>query len=187
MEMKISPAFKQRVEVMISFVWGFLEATVFFIVPDVWLTWLVLDHPKKAFHNSLWMLAGALLGGSVLFFLGTRFPDHSDWFTRIPAIHAEMIQMVSSDLEAKGGISLLLGPIKGIPYKLFAFQASSEMSFLMFILISFPARLLRFIAVTSAAWLIARTFLQNHSLKTKRMILITCWVCFYCWYFSVMG
>ena len=48
----------------IASLWGFAEATVFFIVPDVLLSWLALRSPKSGLIACLFALLGALIGGS---------------------------------------------------------------------------------------------------------------------------
>ena len=43
-------------------VWGFAEATLFFIVPDVLLSWIALHAPRKALVACLWAVVGAPSG-----------------------------------------------------------------------------------------------------------------------------
>jgi hypothetical protein len=45
-------------------VWGLAEATLFFVVPDVLLTWLAAFRPRVACKAVVACLAGALAGGS---------------------------------------------------------------------------------------------------------------------------
>ncbi len=46
-----------------SLIWGFAEATFFFIVPDVLLTLIALKNWRLATRACLWSLGGALIGG----------------------------------------------------------------------------------------------------------------------------
>src|SRR5699024_4595805 len=44
--------------------WGLAEGTFFFIVPDVWLSWVALQKPRTARKAALSALAGAMAGGA---------------------------------------------------------------------------------------------------------------------------
>ena len=48
---------------ILAALWGFAESTLFFIVPDVLLTWLALSLPRRALRACYWALGGALAGG----------------------------------------------------------------------------------------------------------------------------
>jgi len=53
--------------VLAAFVWGLAEATFFFVIPDVFLSFVaLLDWPRTSKHI-LAAIAGALLGGALLF------------------------------------------------------------------------------------------------------------------------
>ena len=52
--------------------WGFAEATLFFIVPDVWLTAITVRLGRMAaFRAAAWTIAGALFGGALMYDWGT--------------------------------------------------------------------------------------------------------------------
>ncbi|GEM_PF-3959884 len=48
----------------VALAWGFAEATLFFIVPDVWLTLVARERLRTGLIASLYSLAGALAGGT---------------------------------------------------------------------------------------------------------------------------
>jgi hypothetical protein len=50
----------------IAALWGLAEATLFFIVPDVWLTLITVWSPRKALIACLFALLGALAGGALM-------------------------------------------------------------------------------------------------------------------------
>jgi len=51
-----------------AFLWGFAEATLFFIVPDVLLTLLAVRFGwRRAIMPLLFCLSGAVVGGAVFF------------------------------------------------------------------------------------------------------------------------
>ena len=171
----------------ISFTWGLSEATFFFIVPDVWLTWLALSNGKRACRQAVWTLAGALVGGILVYLWGTGNQEQAHVFTALPGIDAHLVAGALADLEAHGGSALLLGPLSGVPYKLFAFYAPHTIGFLPFILLSIPARLIRFLVVTGLAFGISRGLLRRLSIRHQRLCLILCWLAFYVYYFAAMS
>jgi len=162
---------------MLAFCWGFAEATVFFVVPDVCLSFIALDSFSGAFQASLFSLAGALLGGSVMYCLGRRAPGTArSLLERIPAISPVSVDLVESDVVALGGRAIVLGPLKGIPYKIYAVECGAlRRSFLRFALVSIPARYPRFLlSVLAAAAL--RAFITPY-------VLCAIWLTFYIFYF----
>lgn len=52
---------------LISFLWGFSEAIWFFIIPDVFLTFIALFSLKRALIGMGWAIFGAMLGGALLY------------------------------------------------------------------------------------------------------------------------
>src|SRR5437868_1692315 len=54
--------------------WGYAEATLFFLVPDVLLSWVALRDPRAAGVACFWALAGALLGGATMYAWGAADP-----------------------------------------------------------------------------------------------------------------
>src|SRR3546814_16266356 len=51
----------------VSLLWGFAEATVFFVVPDVWISRRALSSWRAALRGCGFALAGALVGCVLLF------------------------------------------------------------------------------------------------------------------------
>lgn len=175
---------------IISLLWGFAEATFFFIVPDVWLSRIAIQDKKEAFINIAFCIVGAILGGLVIYSLGLFIaPVILDFFDTIPAISEDMIGQVGQDIDRQGfALSLLFGMIQGIPYKLFAaWAAMAQVNIVWFIVVSVMCRGLRFFAVT----LVTIGFLQIGQRWLSRATLYkihgVLWVLFYVWYFSVMG
>src|SRR5690606_1189122 len=54
----------------VSLLWGFAEATVFFVVPDVWISRLALSSWPAALRACGFALVGALAGGALLYRAG---------------------------------------------------------------------------------------------------------------------
>ena len=84
---------------LLAIAWGLVEATVFFIVPDVLLTYLALKDPRRATKACIWTLVGALVGGIVMFCWGHYDPKSAAGFlTQIPAIDEIQYIPPSTDL-----------------------------------------------------------------------------------------
>jgi hypothetical protein len=137
-----------------GFLWGLFEATFFFLVPDVYLTAAVFKSgARKVIPVFLCCLAGALLGGGLVYFLAFWQPVKIfTWLEHVPGISGRLIQQVQF---FHGSGSVFKGMFQGIPYKLFAAAwREKKESFFIFILISLAARSARFIlSIAVAAFL----------------------------------
>jgi hypothetical protein len=150
-----------------ALLWGFAEATIFFLVPDVLMTF------AGSYQASVAALAGALIGGIVMHRWGSKRPQAARHFLlRIPAIHERLIMDVQSQLAQRGLAAVFIGPLRGIPYKIYAVEWAARGGALgPFLLISIPARYLRFFLATLVGSLL------------PAWILILFWILFYTWYF----
>ncbi|MEM7431738.1 MAG: hypothetical protein AAF351_07340 [Pseudomonadota bacterium] len=169
--------------------WGFAEATLFFLVPDIWLSRLALQNYKTGLVACLWALVGALIGGSVMWLWGATQIDHARSAVElVPAINAELIDTTRAELETNGIVALFVGPLLGIPYKIFAMEAAAlGLSFVLFFVVSVPARLIRFVIVVSMAAAAAQIFRHRASLRTLQWIHAGIWIAFYTAYFAFFG
>lgn len=167
--------------------WGFAEATLFFIVPDVILTYIAITNLRKALKASLFALAGALLGGLLMYYWGAIHPQAAlSVVEQVPAIDNEMITKVEEDLAERGLLAMILGPIQGIPYKIYAVQAAdANIHVLSFFFASIPARYLRFFLSSLLAGLAGKYLLRNRSRSIRYSALTLFWILFYTFYFSV--
>lgn len=168
--------------------WGLAEATVFFIVPDVLLTFVALKEGKRATRLCLWTLGGALIGGALMFGWGTRDKEAAeDLLVKIPAISQEMVEEVEQQVEEGGAKAAFVGPLTGRPYKIYAVHAgNSDVNLAVFLLVSIPARLLRFLVLAWVTTFIAKCLLRKKSARFKTLLLTGIWLSFYAWYFSAM-
>lgn len=174
---------------IISFFWGFAEATFFFIVPDVWLSRLVIKDKKEAFINIVFATLGAVLGGLLIYSICFYYLETVlKFFTYIPSISDEMIAATNIHIIKEGfSFALLVGMINGIPYKIFAaWAATAQISIVKFIGISLLYRSLRFFIITILSICIASVGRKWMTQKTLYMLHGICWVVFYIYYFSVM-
>ena len=174
---------------IISFLWGFSEATIFFLVPDVYLTGVVLRADlKKTFVALSYSLVGALLGGVLVYYFAFMYPLKTlDWFHHIPGISVKLIQNVRVNISADGLLSMFKGVFQGIPYKLFAAawgEKGGDLSF--FLLVSLAARGLRFIVsivVTAFLKALSKKLFKNWN-TWQWIIYGIFWFTFYIFYFT---
>jgi len=170
--------------------WGFAEATLFFLVPDIWLTAIAVRRGlKPALIACLVALAGALVGGMAMYGWGASDPESAratlNW---IPAIDMTSMDQVRAALDEDGASAIMLGPLQGIPYKIYAIEASrAGIGLAIFLAISIPARLLRFLLVTIIAWSISAALTQHAGMRIRTGLLAAAWCAFYATYFTIMG
>lgn len=171
--------------IFVALSWGLAEATLFFIVPDVLLTFIALKSGKKGVLACFLALIGALIGGTIMYMWGVE--DAATAFKvveKVPAINVEMVEHVKQDSETEGLWAMMIGPAQGIPYKIYAVAAAEQgIPFVNFFLVSIPARLIRFLLTTGLAWAISKYLLPPCSSKTKFGILTMVWTLFYAFYF----
>jgi len=128
-----------RITMVFVLVWSLAEATFFFIAPETLLSLMGARVPRPALKAAVAALAGALAGGALMYAFGTASVDTARAFLdRLPGGRAAMVPTVQSQ-DASG---VLLGPVRGIPYKVYAVAAGARRGGLWpFLLISAPARL----------------------------------------------
>lgn len=169
----------------IAGVWGFAEATFFFVVPDVWTSWIGLRRPKRAVGTTFSALGGALAGGTVTYCWGRRVAadDSRRALANVPAVTDAMISDVEQELAGSGPSSLLRGPARGVPYKLYARAAGLQRTSLpVFLAWSVPGRMIRFLAVTGAVSGISALGRRSFPGMSERRISSIFWLCWAAFY-----
>lgn len=173
---------------VIAAAWGFAEATLFFLVPDVVLSAIAIADWKLALWSCVAATAGAMAGGILMHRAGRHDKGRlRAIFLRVPGIGPSMLDRVAQQVAARGFLAVLLGPLYGTPYKLYAAEAGRRnMSLAGLMLMTVPARMLRFLAVTLlAAWL-AHGVVPGLETATKYGAWAAAWTVFYAWYFRAM-
>jgi membrane protein YqaA with SNARE-associated domain len=180
-----------RAALWFAFAWGIAEASFFFIVPDVLLTLMACRALKPALKATLAALLGALVGGVLLYAFGLRSPDDARAFLDyVPAINSNLIARVAGQVNEHGLIAVMIGPLKGIPYKIYAVEWGAQgRSLIGFLLISIPARYVRFFLAAVVARLIARIIepMTERRASIEISILAIIWIAFYGFYFLRFG
>jgi len=166
--------------------WGFAEATLFFIVPDVLLTFVAVEDRRRALLACGGAVPGALVGGLLMYLWGSIDPPGAlAVLDAVPAIGPAMIEDVRASLERAGATAIFLGPLTGTPYKIYAVMTGSMgTSLFLFLVVSLPARSLRFLALALVtAWVSRQRPFRRWSVTRKRVLLSVLWLGFYIGYF----
>ena len=169
-------------------VWGFAEATFFFLVPDVLLTAIALRDLRRALWACVLAAATALGGGLVMYGWGAHSVEQArsvlDW---IPGISPELITHAEEEVRTRELTALLLAPLRGEPYKVFAVEAGQLGAPLLgFMLVTMLSRLSRFVVLTLLAALISKALSRKLSPRSILAIHLVLWTAFYSVYLSVM-
>ncbi len=102
----------------------------------------------------------------------------------IPAINSEMIDQVAFDMQSNAFIAMLQGAFTGVPYKLYAANAAAaDVGLGVFLLLSVPARLMRWILVGLITYGVNRVFGQMISSRKLRVAYLSFWLLFYTAFF----
>ena len=154
---------------MIGFLWGFAEATAFFIVPDVYLGLVALFNWKRGVGAMAAAVIGAMAGGSIMYSLGMeRLSGMNQFLDQIPLINAGMVSDIAMKMQAEGLVTMVNGPLRGVPYKIYAVQAGGQsLPYLSFLFMTILARVERLLPVTLLAgglgkWF--KAFIEKHTL-----------------------
>jgi len=188
---KIDDLVKGKLVLALAFLWGLAEATFFFIVPDVFLTMIGIRSVRVALKCVLASLLGAMIGGVIMYNVGIQIPVAAQtWLTHIPAISPALVDAVHAQTEANGLMAMLIGPTRGIPYKIYAVEWGARGGGLLaFVLMSIPARGIRFILTVLLSAGAGRLFSPwtRRNAISEMIMLGLAWVIFYGIYFEVMG
>ena len=169
--------------------WGFAEATLFFIVPDVLLSAIAVWRGRRAaLHATAWTIAGAILGGFLMYRWSVRdCIGVIAVLDRLPAIAPATIIGARHALEQSGAVSLVVGALTGVPYKIYAVMApQARVPLATFLAISVPARALRFVLVVALSDAISRRLAGRLTLRQRAGLLASIWLLFYAIYWAVM-
>ena len=132
---------------VLAFLWGFAEGTLFFILPDVALSFVAMFRPRRALLHMLAMAAGAVLAGAVMYTWSAHTPGARAAVAHVPAVSSAMFERAERDLNQHGIWAASLGPLRGIPYKVYAVEAPAHSALWPFLLVTIPARLWRLVVV----------------------------------------
>jgi len=169
--------------------WGFAEATLFFVVPDVRLTRLALDGAGRALIAACWATAAAVAGGALMWWWGAADAAAAERALDVlPAIAPAMIEDVRTALAGHGLAAVAAGGFAGTPYKVYAVEAGARgVALPAFLLASAGARLARFGAAVLVAAGLARWALSGWSPRRRHLAHAVSWAIFYALYWSLVA
>ena len=131
----------------LALLWGFAEGTLFFILPDVLLSFTALFRPRRAIAHMAAIVAGAVLAGAVMFTWSSAGTSARHAVARVPLVSPAMFERAERDSLQRGLWGVSMGPVRGIPYKVYAVEAPAHFTLWPFLLATVPARLWRLLAV----------------------------------------
>ena len=172
----------------VASLWSLAEATLFFIVPDVWLSAIAVGRGlPAALRAAGWAIVGAVLGGALMHVWGALDAAGARAvLDRLPAISPAMIAGVRDDLAQQGVAAVVIGGVTGVPYKIYAVLADGAgLSLTLFLLISIPARALRFVLAVLVTDGLNRLLMRWLTRRQRYAVLGLAWLGFYGFYFAV--
>jgi hypothetical protein len=174
---------------LVSF-WAFAEAILFFIVADVPISYIAVRFGlRPAMKAALLAAVAAAFGGCVLL-AGTRVDPEAvnALLVSLPAIDSAMVADNRQAFADQGYLAVIKGSFAGVPYKLYAFSAASNLpgGILGFFAASFAARLPRFLLAAIFANILGDFLGRRFPMHMRLVALAIFWLLFYSWYFWTM-
>ncbi|MFT3728181.1 MAG: hypothetical protein QM759_10190 [Terricaulis sp.] len=172
-----------------AFAWGVAEATLFFIVPDVILSFIALRRgPRDGLRAALAAALGASAGGIVMYLWSSAAPHAAHAaVSAVPAINEHMIAAAQAAMSAHWFTATMLGPLTSTPFKVYAILAPQAGAPLWaFAIGAVFARLPRFVLAVLAVSVIAPVLRRRLSARALHIVLAVFWVVFYTYFFLRM-
>ncbi|HKC25022.1 MAG TPA: hypothetical protein VKF32_09780 [Thermoanaerobaculia bacterium] len=110
-----------------SFLWGFAEATAFFLVPDLVIGFAAIVMPAAWARSAYEALLGAVGGGALAYWLGEhREAGYLRFVTRLPGHPPAFVEKIRDGFRSRGAAALLVGGFAGRPFKVYALEAGAS-------------------------------------------------------------
>lgn len=175
--------------VLLAFLWGFAEGTLFFVVPDVLISLAALLGPRRAWRHVVAAIAGAVVGGALLYTWSVCDPQAaSSAIAHVPFVRSRIIEAARQNYLDHGLGAVFIGPFTATPYKIYAIQAPQFASESAFLLATVPARGERFVFVWLAFAAIG-ALLRRLLSSTDVKLAVGCaifWIIFYSFYWTMI-
>ena len=171
-----------------SAVWGFAEATFFFVVPDVFFTRTTLLSVKRGWQQLLAAVIGATIAGALMYLWASGSPARArSSVAAVPFLGEKIITPAEQRWSERGTSSLFSNPLSGVPYKVHAVLAPAHVSLPTFLLLSLPLRaermLLSMIVFVPLAMWVRQD--ENRRKQIGMRIHMAFWLLVYAVYWSV--
>ncbi len=172
--------------------WGFAEATLFFLVPDVLLSFAAMRSGlRPVLVACLAAALGATLGGATMMVAAQVATEAvRAAILALPGIGPQLLEEAGRRFAQEGVLAAFLGSLSGVPYKLYAFAAGASAGGegAPALLLATPLiRLPRFVGATLLAAGARRLLVSRLGEDAALALLAAFWLGFYAWYFSVMA
>lgn len=166
--------------------WSAAEAAIFVLVADIPISWIAVKSGTKAGMLAAIVAAFASIAGTlaVLLWASHHPAAATAAMTALPGIDSALVAE-AADRFHHGWLAVLGGAFSGIPFKLFALEASQHAA-IGFLLLAPLLRLPRFLAVAIFAGSISRLLEKRLNVRQRLLLLSALWVLFYSVYFAVM-
>ncbi|MGD9966075.1 MAG: hypothetical protein AB7T59_06115 [Hyphomonadaceae bacterium] len=172
-----------------AFIWGVAEATLFFFVPDIVLSYIGLKRgATAAARASVVASVGAAAGGVIMYVWSASDPGAARAAVlAVPAISEAMAARAGQAMAENWFLATLLGPLSSTPFKLYAILAPAAGAPLpSFALAAIAARLPRFLIVAVGVAFLGRAWSLWLSERQLLWLLIGAWLLFYVVFFALM-
>jgi membrane protein YqaA with SNARE-associated domain len=175
--------------IALALVWGFAESTLFFVVPDVPISLAAALAPRRAWRHIVAAVVGSVLGGLLMFNWAARDAAGARAAVeRVPFVTAAMMAKARASYQAHGLGAVFLGPLGGIPYKIYAVEAPAFVSRSAFLWSTAPARGYRFLVVWGFFGLggsqLRRRLGRTDAQVAARVAIF--WLALYCFYWGLI-
>ena len=170
-------------------VWAFAEAILWFIVADVPISWIAVRFGlRPALLAAVIASLASALGGAVAYSWADSDPAAATAaMALLPGISPAMAGEAASAYAAQGWRAMLEASFTGVPYKLFAVVAARDEHELLPLLLATPfVRFARFALVALVAHAGSELVKRRLSLRARLALLAAIWAVFYAFYFAVM-
>jgi len=190
---------KDRTLILLAFLWGVAEASLFFVVPDVPVSLIALARGGRAgMRAAVAAAAGAMVGGTALALFASHAPQAAIALVdAVPAISPAMIarlqgMMAAADSAAGLAGVMILASLSGIPYKIAAASAPGlGVPVWELALLTPLVRLPRFVALAGAGALLHRLTPAMpgwmRPLRVRLLLAALGWSAFYVNYWMQVG
>jgi membrane protein YqaA with SNARE-associated domain len=182
--------FLARYGVLLCFVWGFAEATLFFVVPDVMVGAVALFWPRRWWRAAAAALIGALAGAAVLAILTSVFGERvRDVVVAVPGVSLGMMRDVAREVKDIGPRAMLGGPVAGVPFKVYVVESvlasAGAVSLFAWSIVGRASRIVLVAGIAALVGAVLRRPIHTH----QRMFLsvyVVWWVVTYAVFFSIV-
>jgi membrane protein YqaA with SNARE-associated domain len=171
--------------------WGFAEALLFFVVPDVWLGLVALYAPRRMLITLGAIVAGAMAGAAALYLATLALGGTlSDVIVALPGIDAADLEQARIEVADQGAIAFLNGILAALPVKVYIHAASLDgvglPQVVLFTVLNRLERLLVFGLVMALAGWLGRPLIARWP-RGWLVVYVVAWVIFYAGFLSSRG